>query len=157
PVGYITSSAYPAIIANQKSHGGIELDNLKINSVGSSVLLDETLGPGGIVGMVFKNVSFISQDIPALTIKGGFHFWLDKPTCSVLGMTSGTYRQPPCISMTTGSAYLTAQSQAAGDIIIEKGNFSGAVAVQLDNIPMNSQPNFNTIGPPGNCTFRNNL
>src|SRR5579859_1202183 len=145
-------AAFPVFLANHNTQGGITISNLKItSSTGNQVpvVLDADINGGGRVSFNFNDVSFIGNDAPGLLAKGGFNFWFNRGTCAVLGTTSGTFRQPPCLQFTAASSFIGALGQVAGDVIVDKTQFSGGVGVQLDNIPRattNPQTNSSAIG-----------
>lgn len=137
--GAIGGTATPLLLANANSHGAVRLSSLKLftGSNGQvSFLADETLGAGGEVGFVFDDVGFSGTNASAAIIKGGFDFWFTRGVCNIGGTEGGLWYQHPCLNFTNNSAYINARaSQMPGRIYIDRMNFTGGVAIQIDNLP----------------------
>ena len=136
PLGSIGGNAHPLFLANRRTSGAVKIAKIKfsVNAVGqSSIVLDQLVGSGGEVGFVFDDNGYSGNAASAVIIKGGFDFWFTHGVCGVFG---GTWDAPPCARFTNASTYISSSgSQVPGRIYLEKMNFQGGTAIQIDNIP----------------------
>jgi len=150
PLGSIGGNTHPLILLNRNSAGGIKISKIKFatGAVGqSSVLLDQRVGGGGIVGVIFDDDGFSGNAAPAVIVKGGFDFWFTHGVCGVGGSENTQWYAHPCIQFTNASTYLSSiGTQIPGRIYFERSNFQGGTGMQLDNIPASNQPATFTTG-----------
>lgn len=149
-LGVIDGTAHPLILGNINTSGD-KLTNIKL-AVGatgqSSVVLDEVIGAGGVLGFVFERTSLSGNNASAVVAKGGSDFWFPYSTCSVGGSEGGLWYSHPCVEFTGASTYVNAStSQVPSRIYMEKMNFIGGTSVQFDNFPFSNQAsNFSNCG-----------
>ena len=100
----------------------------------SSLVIDANIGGGGEVGFILDDNAFSGNAASAVIVKGGFDFWFTRGTCN----TTGSWDAAPCMRFTNASTYLGTSTQVPGRMTFDHTNFSGGVAIQMDNIPNNS-------------------
>jgi len=149
PLGVIGGTAQPLILGNFFS-SGIKISKIKFagSATGSSsIVLDQRVGGGGEVGLIFEDDGFSANNASAVVIKGGFDFWFIHNICSVAGTESAQWYAHPCVELTSASTYLSSSStQVPGRIYMNNMNFQGGTSVQADNIPAGSQSGTFTSG-----------